>query len=209
MTCSGSAGLTIIRGQTFRYVLRWESKPFVYKAISSISKAAPMRVGSTAHGLPDGWRCAVVSAQGMKEANSTTSRDEDGDFAPDVMLKATVIDANIVDFNGVNSAEYRTYTGGGYLQYYTPHDLTDYTARMQIKDRVGGEVLLELTTEDGTILIDEEEHTITLLLDAEVTAAIEWEDGVTDLELVSPADEVDKLLVLEPVRVEQEVTTEA
>ena len=51
----------IYQGSTFKEVLRWETSTKVYKPISSITKAAPMVISSTAHGIPVGWRTKVTN----------------------------------------------------------------------------------------------------------------------------------------------------
>lgn len=75
----------------------------------------------------------------------------------------------------------------------TPLDLTGYTARMQVRKSVGSsEVLLELTTANGRLVI--EGSTVRIVLSAEVTAAITWRQGVYDLELVPPDGKVERLV---------------
>jgi len=39
---------------------------------------------------------------------------------------------------------------GGYVVYYTPVNLVGYTARMTIKDKIGGTVLATLVMQAGT-----------------------------------------------------------
>lgn len=84
-------------------------------------------------------------------------------------------------------------------------DLTGYTARMQIRaDIDAADVLVELTTGDG-ITINGPAGQITLLLDDTQTAALDWCDGVYDLELIDPDGNVMRLLK-GPVEVDPEVT---
>ena len=67
---------------------------------------------------------------------------------------------------------------------YEPVDLTGYTARMQIRKKFGGTVLIELTTDiDGGITLDEANGIVTVEMTAEQTASID-RSGVYDLELV-------------------------
>lgn len=63
-------------------------------------------------------------------------------------------------------------------------DLTGYTARMMIKRSAADEALLELTTENGRIIITESTGSVMLYLTATETAALDWTRGVYDLELV-------------------------
>lgn len=194
--------LTIERGRTYRLPVQWESELFAYSAISAITAAAPCRVTTTdPHGIPDGWRVAVVSARGMTEINASDNPPVDADYR-----RATLLSANQIEFNRLNAADFSPYTSGGYLQYRVPVDLTGFSARMTIRDKVGGLELLSLTTENGRILIDNTKKTVTLLLTASDTSALTWKSGVFDLEMVSSTGEVTALMV-GSVAVLQEVTT--
>lgn len=68
----------------------------------------------------------------------------------------------------------------------TPIDLSDYTARMQVRETYESEeTLLELTTENGGIALGGTNGTIDILLSATATAALTFRKAVYDLELVS------------------------
>lgn len=204
--------LTIIKGKTFSRVIRWSAAPYVYKAITAITKAAPVSITSTSHGIPDGWQVAVVSVIGMAQINATASPPKTTDYK-----KATVTDVNTITLNEVNSAGFSAYTSGGYLQFLTPVDLTGYTARMSIKDKIGGTQLFRLdTTTDVAVLpythnqprigVSNTYKTITLLIHADDTAVMPFTSGVYDLEMVSPTGVVD-LLLTGKITVIDEVTT--
>lgn len=193
--------LQIQQGKTFSLVLRWETEPCVYRAISNIQLSAPARLTVTAHGVPDGWRCAVTNVKGMTEINAEANNLRDKDYNP-----VTVIDVNTIEINAINAAGFKAYTSGGVLQFNTPVSLVGYTARMAIKDKVGGTVLLTLTTENSGIALDSTKHTITLTISAAATAALMWKSGKYDLELISPTGIVTALLS-GAVIVTKEVTT--
>lgn len=192
--------ITIQQGRTFSRVLRWEAPPIIYKAITAILNSAPVRITAAAHGIPEGWRVAIVSVKGMTEINAESNNLRDKDYHP-----ATVVDANTIEINDINAAEYKTYLSGGYLQYNTPVDLAGFTARMTISDKKGGTELLKLTTENGGITIDNATKKITLLIEADDTAALTWIRGVYDLEMVSATGVVTALLYGE-VTVKREIT---
>jgi hypothetical protein len=196
-----ASDLVIQQGKTFDKALRWESAPIVYKSITGVAKQAPASITCVSHGVPDGWRVTVVSVKGMTQINSKNNPPKDKDYA-----RATVVDSDTIELNTVNAADYKAYTSGGYVQYNTPTDMASYTARMSIKDKIGGTELLPLTTANSRILLDNVAKTITLTITAADTAAITWKKGVYDLEMVSPSDVVTKLLS-GSVSVEQEVTT--
>lgn len=76
-----------------------------------------------------------------------------------------------------------------------PVDLTGYTARMHVRSKVDSPTtLLELTTENGRIVLGGAAGTIRLVLPAAQTAALVWKVGYYDLELVSPTGNVRRLL---------------
>lgn len=195
-----ASDLVIEQGKTFGKTLRWETGPVVYKPITAITQAAPARITCPLHGLVNGWRVAVVSVKGMTQINgSTPPKTKD-------YTKATVIDVNTIELNAVNAADFKPYTSGGYVQYNTPVDLSGYTARMAIKDRVGGTVLLSLSTANNRIVLDNTAKTIRLSIPATDTAAITWTKGVYDLEMVSAGGDVSRLMS-GSVSVIKEVTT--
>jgi hypothetical protein len=195
--------LVIRQGETFLRVIRWETPPFVYKAITAITKAAPVSITATTHGLATGWRVAVVSAGGMEQINAPNNPPRDSDFE-----QCTVSDVNTVTLNRVNSTEYDTYTSGGYLQFYTPVDLTGYSARMDIKNRIGGTELASITSgaPDNRITIDNVNHTITITISAADTTAFTFTKGYYDLEMVSPTGVVTTIFS-GTVTLTREVTT--
>ena len=175
--------LQIRQGETFQRIIRWETPPFVYKSISAITQAAPARLTVPSHGLTTGWRAVVVSSNGMEEINAVNVPPRDNEYR-----QVTVVDPNTLDFNTVNSADYTAYVDGGYLQYYTPVDLTGYTAEMDIRDKVGGTVLFTLSTgTDARIVVDPAAKTITMSISAADTTLVTWSRGVYDLEMYSPS----------------------
>ena len=174
--------LQIRQGETFQRIIRWETPPFVYKSISAITRAAPASLTVPSHGLTTGWRAVAVSSNGMEEINAVNVPPRDNEYR-----QVTVVDPNTLTFNTVNSADYTAYVDGGYLQYYTPVDLTGYTAEMDIKDKVGGTVLFTLNTTNARIVIDSAAKTITMNVSAADTTLITWSRGVYDLEMYSPS----------------------
>lgn len=67
----------------------------------------------------------------------------------------------------------------------TPVDLSGYSARMQVRRRLGSEdTLLDLTTEGGEIVLGGEDGTIAISISATQTAEVP-RSGVYDLELVN------------------------
>lgn len=196
--------LEIRQGETFQRVIRWERPPFIYKAITAITQAGPVQITAPGHELKSGWRAAVVTAGGMDEINADHNPPRDNEFH-----QVTQLDGDNITINDINSSDFSPYTSGGYLQYYTPVDLTGYTAEVDIKDKVGGNVLMTLSTgADGRIVLDQANHTIILTVAAEdtVSSVLTWKRGVWDLEMTSPTGQVTTLFS-GSISVVKEVTT--
>ncbi len=197
-----SKDIIIEQGRTFRLVVRWENEKLVYKPISAITQAAPAVVTATAHGIPDGWNVAVTSVKGMTQINAANSPPKDKDYIPALRLTD-----NTVELNSVNAASYSTYTSGGYIQYYEPHALSGVTARMKVKDKVGGTELLTSVgvTPDIDVTVDDATKTITITISATTTEAITWTKGVYDVEAVDGT--IVYALLTGSVSVTKEITT--
>lgn len=204
--------LKITQGKTFSLVVRWETEPVIRKPITAISLAsgAP-RLSVVAHGIPSGWRSYVTRVEGMKQINAANNPPRETDFHP-----ATVVDAGTVELNDIdpvddNGRVWSAYTSGGFLCWNTPVDLTGYTSRMKIKDKVGGTVLVSTDALDTpnnvlSIAIDNATKTITLSIPATATDDFAWKTGVYDLEMVSSSGVVTAILSGK-VTVTKEVTT--
>lgn len=162
----------------------------VYRDIQFISQSAPVRITVPTDGLPDGWRVAISNCKGMPEINAVANEIIDSDYH-----QVTVIDTLNIDLNDINAVGFKPYQSGGVLQFNTPVDMDGFTARMQIRDKIGGKVLFTLDTASGGIAIDNIKRTITLNLSATTTAGITtWKKGVYELEMTSATGEVTSLL---------------
>lgn len=185
--------LKIYQGATFTEVIRWESYIKAYANISGISKTAPVEITSTAHGIPLGWRVKIKNVQGMKEINS------------DSYVYITDTTVNSITIAEINATQYTTYTSGGVIEYNMPKSLAGVTARMQIRPKVSStEVLLELTSTDGDIVINDTLKTITINISAADTALLTFKSAVYSLELVSGSEVI--ALMHGSVSLEPEIT---
>lgn len=161
------------QGSTFDEVIRWESPNKVYKPITSITKAAPTVITAPAHGLIPGLRTKVTNVLGMKEINSTDS-----------YLLVTDSTTDTITIGDLNSLGYTAYTSGGTLEYNAPVDLTGYTARLQVREKLTSDiVLLELSTSNGGIVLNNTNKTIRLVYSATNTALLTFTSGVYSLEM--------------------------
>lgn len=179
----------VYQGSTFSEMFRWESETKVYHKISSIAKSAPcvITVEDTPE-LPVGWRFRVVGAAGMKEINSVG----------DSWYIATAVNLadKKVEINQVNSLGYSNYNNGGVLEYNSPVSLSNYSARMQIRETVDSPtVIYSATTQNGDIQLDNTYKTIQVTIPAQATAQFEFATAVYSLELYTPGGVVIPFLV--------------
>lgn len=204
--------LTIQQGKTFSLVVRWETEPVIRKPITAISLAAGApRLSVAAHGLTNDWRCYVTRVEGMKQINAANNPPREDDFHPAMVVDSGTVELNDIDPVDDNGRVWTAYTSGGFLCWNTPVDLTGYTARMAIKDKIGGTVLAStdaaLSPLDVLgIAIDQTNKTITLSIEAMDTDDFAWKTGVYDLEMVSATGKVTAILSGK-VTVSKEVTT--
>jgi hypothetical protein len=174
MTVPTKVNFKIYQGSTFTKVFRWETLVKKYASITNISKTAPAIITAAEHGLPSGWRFKVSSVLGMREINA------------DDYLIATDTSANTITVGDLNSSSFSAYTSGGIVEYYTPKSLLNFSARLQIREKLSSTtVFLELTSTSGGIIIDNAQKTITINITAEQTALFTAKNYVYSLELYS------------------------
>lgn len=172
--------LKLIQGNSFTQEIRWESNTKVYRAIASIQKSAPVEISTIeAHGIPEHWRVKISNVQGMKEINS----DE-------YVVVSNVLPGSF-QLNSINAIGYNMYTSGGVVEYNAPVDLAGYSARMQVRPSVSSEVvLLELTSADNEIVVNDEDKVITISISAAESMELDFKTAVYSLEMIGTAGNV-------------------
>lgn len=174
MTAPTKVNLKIYQGSTFEKVFRWESYTKVYKPITNITKTAPIVITAVGHGMPIGWRCKINNVVGMKEINSSSTYHIVTDTTPDT-----------VTINNINAVSYTDYVSGGILEYNQPKSLVGITARMDIRSKITStETLLELTTENNMLVVDDLNNIIKITIPATTTELLTFKSAVYSLELV-------------------------
>lgn len=171
-------------GDSYTLVLRIETDPIIYTSITAVAQSAPLRITAPGHTVRAGQNVAVTNVRGTTEINGAANALKPSDWHP-----ATVIDANTVDLNDVNGAGFKAYEGGGVLQYSTLMDLTGWDARLQVRNRKGGDTTyLFMTTANGMLAIDTTIQTVSIFFDPYAMATAElagadWRKSYYDLEL--------------------------
>lgn len=183
MSAPAKINFKVYQGTTWEQSLRWESETKTYATIAAITKSAPVTITvADATKLPPvGWRVRVTNVLGMKELNM-----------PDGYYElASEISGSTVTLNQVNSLGYSQYTSGGVLEYNTPVSLGGYAARMQIRKKLKDtEAVLELTTENGGLVLDNAAKLISIRATPAQTALLNFQQAVYDLELLSPQGKI-------------------
>lgn len=191
----------IRQGRTFRYLVRPEAVPLVYKPITAVAQSAPVSITATGHGLVTGWSVAVTNVGGMTELNATANKLKATDFR-----QVTVVDPNTVTINDIDSSGFSPYTSGGHLVYYTPVAMVGAKVRLDLRDKVGGTLLYQMSDTLGNIAIDDTNHMITVTIPATASAAFAFAAAVGDLEIEYTDGTVEELLHID-AEVDREITT--
>lgn len=76
----------------------------------------------------------------------------------------------------------------------TPVDLTDYAAKLEARQFAGGPVLLTMTTDNGYIVLGDEDGTVQLTLPKAVTETLTFRNARYDLILFDPTNVPYRLL---------------
>lgn len=180
MTSPARLNFTIYQGTTFSEDLRWESSDRTYIPITNITKSAPVVITAPGHGVPLNWRVKFTNILGMTDLNSA-----------DTYYQVSAKSTTTITINDINSLGFKDYTSGGIVEYNTPIDMTGYTAVMQIRLRAEDtEVIQQLSTANGLIVINNTNKTITLNLSAQLTASYDFTTAVYGLNLTSSGGQV-------------------
>jgi hypothetical protein len=185
--------LRINQGATLRKPLLMMQPAYQYKPITAIQQTAPLLITAPTHGLVGEWPIWIEGVSGWGELSRDKTRQ--------AFHLAKVIDADTLELNNLNGAG-RT-ASGGMIVYQAPVDLAGCAARMSIRDTAGN-LLLELNTENGRLVIAAPGRLIITLTAAETTA-ITWQKGRYDLELTMSNGDVTRWAEGEVV-VSREVT---
>jgi hypothetical protein len=180
MSAPAKLNFKVYQGATFNEVLRWESAVKVYVPITTIQQSAPLVVTVPNHGIPNDWRVKFTNIAGMTELNSL-----------DTYHQVSEATTNTITINNINSIGYKPYTTGGIVEYNKPVDISGYTARMQIRSKVDSvNVILELTSLNSGIVINNINKSITINISAEVSSTFTFNNAVYSLEMVSSGGQV-------------------
>lgn len=192
--------IEIIQGSQFVKSIHWYGGGKVYDTIDGVTVGHPTVITVTGHGLPSISK-TPISIGGVKGSAKVLNTGED---ECDMVL-ATHIDAN--SFSVPIPTVGKVYEANtGYIEWYSPKDLTNFTARMQIRASVDStDTLVSLTSGGGDIVISLPDAKITMTIATAVTETLDFDTAVYDLELVDSSGEATRILEGE-VTLSKEVT---
>lgn len=168
---------SVKEGATVEKSFYWYSGTPVSVAISAITLAAPPVFTAAGHGLPaEMIPVQLQSIRGPRQLNTS----------PGERVHALKLSSSTFSVPGVSSSGLAAYTGGGYVTYVPPKDLTGYTAVMHIRRTYGtADAIEELTSGAGDIVITAAEGLVTVRFEAPYGI----QDAVYDLELILASDD--------------------
>lgn len=197
MSCGIETPLEICKGKTFEKVFRWGQARLAYRTILSAAQTAPMTfVTATNHDMPDGWPYRIQGAEGMVGEDPQTGEAIGLNTKKGEYREAIVVDPTTIEVNEIDATDFSAYVASSaQLVYNIPFDMTGMTARMHVRETVDSEdFILELTTANGRIEIDNTAKTITLLVDADDTEPLQdLVEGVYELEMIDSGGKVYQL----------------
>jgi len=182
MSTPNFENVPIVQGSDWYLTVNWYGGGTFRAPIEEITAGYPTLIRVTAHSLPSSSDTPVIisGVEGMEILNSKDTGIE--------LVKR--IDADT--FEVPVSTRGKDWTmDTGEITWYKPTDITDYTARCQMRKRWhSANYVFELTTENNGIVLDANDASIQLQLTAAQTATIVDDILVYDVELVSPGGTV-------------------
>ena len=187
--------LTIWRGQTYRHNVRWfDATRYQYATVTNIEQSAPLRITTAqAHNLKPGWMVAMSGIRGMKSLNAENIPPKATDYVP-VDPVVSDVTGKTLEINHIDGTSLPGYEGGGILRFHPAVSMAGCTAKLQIRETPDGPVILEISTSQGGIQIDDTNHVITFVFTDEQTNTFTFTTAVYALEVYGPTGDTDILL---------------
>jgi hypothetical protein len=184
MTDTKYVPIEIRQGATFDKKINWYGGGKMVREIENVAEGCPTRITVTAHGLPAGADTPIY----IQDVLGTRDLNTDGKE-----VLATYVDADTFDVGiGTRGDSYQT--GTGCMHYFIPKALTGWVARMDIRDSIDDTITLVSLTSPTDLVIDLSTAEIQILISAAVTAALDFDEGVYDLELEDATGNVTRLI---------------
>jgi len=177
--------LDVAQGATFSNTFHWYAGETFMAPIEEIIVGYPTVIKVTAHGLPSVSNTPVILSgiDGCEILNSKDLGIEEAIYVDEDHFKmkaSTVKDCWEV--------------GSGEMTWIEPTDITDFTARMQIREKWHStEFIHELTTENGGIALRVADARIILTIPPATTESFKFSKAVYDVEMISPGADITRI----------------
>lgn len=203
--------ITITRGKTFEFGFLYADDGPRQALITGMPSKVPLRLTVVGHGLPDGWPFWVSCVKAPAELNTGVDSDDANEVMSADPYFVKVVDLDTIEVLGVVASCWKAFSGPGVLLTRPPVDLTGWSCRAQVRDKVGGTVLFSWHSDpaenpDGEAVVDVALSTFFLKMDAATAQLLPWRKGVYDFEAIAPGGEVYPLTAISSITVEDEVT---
>ena len=176
--------ITIKQGETFDKKYNWYGGGLMIREIDDVATGCPTRITVIGHGLPANAKTPIY-IQDVKGARDLNTKGKE--------VVATYVDVDTFDVPIATRGD--AYTAGtGCIHYYLPKSLTGWTARMDIRDSLDDDTTLVSLTSPTDLVIDLSTAEIQILISATVTAGLDFDEGVYDLELEDGTGNVTRLI---------------
>jgi len=178
--------LTMEQGAYWSHTFNWYGGGKQMAPIENIQVGYPTIIRVTGHGLPTVSETPVIvsGVEGANELNSTDTGIE----------LATRIDANTFSMPVSTVGETMVQGQLGEITWFAPTVITGYTGRCKIrKNWHTSDVIVELTTANGGLVVVEADASFQLIVSAAATTAFDFVDAVYDVEAVPPNGDIVRL----------------
>jgi len=179
--------IKIKQGSQYELAFHWYGGGKVVQAIEDITVGAPTIIKITGHGLPSASRTPIIvqNVRGLPMLNTGLKECD--------RLMATYIDPDT--FSVETDTRAHTWRAGtGSIVWYQPKDLTGYTGRMQIREFIDDAAPLVSLTSGSGITINTADARVTAIVSTAESEALDFIEGVYDLELVDLTSEAVRVL---------------
>jgi hypothetical protein len=180
MSCGERIDINLCRGSSFSRTLRYSTSKIIYKEVGEIQSSAPAIIECVGHGLVYNWPFVFTSIPKPTVNQSLLTKQKQIEtgayYLPDVM------DQDTFTIKGTDLTAY-TYSGLATIAYHEPFDFTgaDAICTMRESEAFTSSVVDELSSEDGSIILDNDDKLIELVMDYQKVSSIEWEEAYYSL----------------------------
>lgn len=167
------------QGADFDIILNWYGADTFRAPIEEITPGYPTKIRVSSHLLPSVSDTPVIIS-GVIGADILNSRET-------AIELCKYVDADHFTVP-VSTVASKWEIGTGEITYRTPCDITGYTAIGQIRSKwYTGALIKDLTTADGSIVLDANDASIAIHISASETQNFDFTTAYCHVELISPS----------------------